>query len=209
MDDLISLVVAAAIIVSMAVPAISQDAFRLGETRAQVIRKHGSPSSYFSAGHYFSAFPVHARALVWDVYKRRTGGREYEAILLYAPDPEGSRLHPSLLLQEVRINADRPATAQQMAADAPEAVELCRPACRVVAGSDFGGASLVRFLPPATASGGQLALDFSMSGFPSGNPIPVGDLRDRASQMVLWDMTDSTKYQNGAKFKQLTTWPPH
>lgn len=178
--------------------------FMLGATQQQVTKKNGAPRSYYSGGQYYSAFPLHARSIVWDVYPRFEHGREYQILVLYAADESGSRLHPTMVVKEVRITPDRPAPIKTMLADIPE-LSMCSPRCSVRVGSDVEGAeSIVRLLPPK--NGRQVAIDFTMADF-NLNSIPVKGLDDTASLVTIWDGTDLI-HKDSTRFVDLSPYAP-
>jgi len=107
-------------------------AFLLGAAQSTIRSRFGAPSSYFSNGVHYPAYPFRTMSLVWDVYRFHGGGQVYEAMLHFKIDPNGSRLHPSLVLEEVRFEFDKPLPARAALKAIPEVARQCAGGCAVI-----------------------------------------------------------------------------
>ena len=112
--------------------------FLVGVTRDQLYRTVGAPRSCFipQAQQYYPLSQCVRMRTIWgrvlDVYTLKTRTSEYEVTVAYEIDDSQSRLHPKVLVSEVRFTPDKHLPASTVLKDLDEVSNLCREGCTVV-----------------------------------------------------------------------------
>lgn len=113
----------------------------VGLSRARVMQLYGPPADFFDAGSqlHFRHYPPVPVGLVWEEHFRKTPTNEYKIGITYELDESASRLHPTLRVDNVRIDVDRPKAARLVLSDLREVVSICQHGCRINSGDLSNG----------------------------------------------------------------------
>jgi hypothetical protein len=180
--------------------------FKLGVSHTDVWTQHGRPSSFYSGGEHYKAFPIFPRGNVLEVYVRRGGTHIYEARLNYDIDQDSSRLHPSTKVSEVRFAFDRPLRARDALSAIPEAAAVCASICNVF---EYRlGNDLHLIVESKNPRDGGPILELSWVGADTITERSVESLDDQVTEVWMYDRGEgdtlvSTSEHSGT----LSTWP--
>jgi hypothetical protein len=118
-------------VLELAAQGQSPQLVTLGVSADAVHLRLGAPRSYYSNGRYYSHVPSLSSYPVMEVYERKLNGHLFEIRVNYTADESESRLHPSLQVEQLFLESDRPLPARQLLEDINSLVGVCIRRCEV------------------------------------------------------------------------------
>jgi hypothetical protein len=186
--------------------ANAQTIIAIGMTQQVVHARLGVPPEYWAHGALFPRYPRGMTGYILDAYPRRIQGRKYELLVNYKADENASRIHPPLVVDELRMMADKPVSVRSMLRDNIEVAQMCRTGCEVfsqVSGSMFE----IKVRQKEPVNGRQLEIGFSAEDANTLDSLPVKTLEDLATMSIMLDYVPLAKYSDFENLTKIGSWP--